>query len=86
MCMLNSQKGILTEGSIVNPLNFHSSVDAGASTDVILAASANSSLMMFTVNCFVLRMFSLVSFGLLGERLKDMLRSGGLWETCVGCG
>ena len=51
---------------------------AGDSTEVAFAASTKDSLMMLTVNCFVLSMFSLVSFGLFLERLKEMLIMGGL--------
>lgn len=74
-------KSTLTLGSGVRPLRIHSSVVAGDSTEVALAASTNDSLIMFTVNCFVLRIFSRVSFGLLFDRLKDMLIIGGLCET-----
>lgn len=49
-------------------------------TEQTFAASTNGSLIMLTVNSLVPRMFSRLSFGLPGERLKDTLRRGGLCE------
>jgi hypothetical protein len=57
----------LTLVDLVRPLMFHSSISAGASTDVTFAASINGSLMMLTVNCFVASIFSLVSLDFCGE-------------------
>lgn len=71
----------LTLGSFVSPLTNHSSTSAGASTEVELAASTKGSLMIFTVNSFVARMFSLVSLGFFGDSEKQTLNKGGLWET-----
>lgn len=56
----------LTLVDLVRPLTFHSSISAGASTDVTFAASINGSLMMLTVNCFVASIFSLVSLDFCG--------------------
>lgn len=72
---------MLTLGSIVNPLKIHSSTSDGDSTEVQLAASTKGSLMMFTVNSLVTRMFSRVSFERRGDNEKDTLSNGGLWLT-----
>lgn len=59
----------------------HSSTLAGASIDVLFAASMNGSLIILTVNSFVASMFSWVSFGLRGDKEKEMLNKGGLCAT-----
>ena len=75
------EKTALTLFIWVSPLINHSLVSAGDSTAVELAASANSSLIMLTVNSFVERILFRVSLGRRGDRLKDTLTKGGLWET-----
>jgi hypothetical protein len=50
----------------------------GDSTEVEFAASTNESLMMFTVNCLVLKILSRVSFGLRFDMAKETLTIGGL--------
>lgn len=71
----------LTLGSIVKPATIHSSTSAGASNAVELAASMKCSLMILTVNSLVANMFSRVSLGRRGDKLKETLSNGGLCET-----
>ena len=80
--MAESQINVIhTLGSLVNPLPIHSSTSSGASMDVKLAFVTNGSDMILTVNSFVARMFSLVSFSLCRGWRKETLIRGGLWET-----
>lgn len=78
MVVTRSKLLVLTLLSFVNPLIIHSSTSAGASTDAELAGPTIVSETKLMVNCFVARMLSRVSFGLLGDRLKDKLTKGGL--------
>ena len=66
-----------TLGSVVNPLPIHSFTSLGALIDVKLAFAMNGSDMMLTVNSFVARIFSLVSFSPCCGWVKETLITGG---------